>query len=232
MSNTPIRVGGFASQQVVVAGDFNAAARDHFSHRTKSKTGIATSVVDDIIISQRLEEQVLPCSALQVREFGHYAVFTVLDFGVSQIAKLEVVMPDRPLVCDLMLDWNLSYSVESAWSQFCANMDRFFSNKGRPRGTPPVFKLRPKYKHSQLSWALNDAFQRADFEAVGILLQAFQHLDKKNVLKTGRRTFLLCINLPGPGLSPGGFVSLLSPCLCPSSMSTTELPPLRLVSPK
>ena len=194
-------LGLFASQQVVLAGDFNASPRDHISqialsgngfsslgamapfdyvtYRTKSKTGIATSVVDDIIVSHRLEEQVMPCSALQVREFGHYAVFTALDFGVSQIAKFEVVMPDKPLICDSILDWNLSRSVESAWSQFCINMDNLFGNRGRPRGTPPVFKIRPKYKHSHLSRALNDAFQRADFEAVGVFLQAFQHLDKK-----------------------------------------------------
>ena len=191
----------FASQQTVIAGDFKAPPGGHVGHtalsdngfsslgamapfdfvtyRAKSKNGIVTSVVDDILVSQRLEEQVMPCSALQVREFGHYAVYTILTFGVSQIAKLEVVMPDKPLICDSILDWRLYGSVESAWSQFCANMYSLFGNKGRPRGTPPVFKHRPIYKHSQLSRALNDSFQRADFEAVGILLQAFQRLDNK-----------------------------------------------------
>ena len=238
----------FASQPVVIAGDFNAPPGSHVGHvalsgngfsslgakapfdfityRSKTKNGIATSAVDDILISQRLEERVMPCSATQVREFGHFAVCTTLIFSVSQIAKFEVVMPDKPIRNHSEIDWSLPDSIEAAWCKFCANMDAYYGNKGAP-----VARLlclnNGLFTNIRSFLELCMTLFSVPILRLWVSSYKLSNVLITSVLNIGRLVSLLSTNLLGLELLLVGSVSLLFLCLFPSNMKATVLlPPL------
>ena len=237
----------FASQPVVIAGDFNAPPGSHVGHvalsgngfsslgakapfdfityRSKTKNGTATSAVDDILISQRLEERVMPCSSTQVREFGHFAVL------LSSLASLK-----SP---------NLRWSCLTSLSGIIRRLIGAFPIRSRllgasfvpiwmptmvTRGAPVAHLLclnSGLFTNTRSFLELCMTLFSVPMLRLWVSSYKLSNVLITSVLNIGRLVSLLSINLLGLELLLVASVSPLFPCLFPSNMKATVLlPPL------
>ena len=157
---------------------------DFISCRSQGKNdNMATSLIDDVLVSGSLSELFTHLSGFWPRQYGHLALHSQLRLENTCIAFFKLVMPTVCLEPSGTADWQCgSKEPPVLWLHLCHCLDSTFDNKQRRRGSPASFRKRAIKFMVQGKASLQQAFEAQDYAAVGRLLSV-SDLAVKNAIK-------------------------------------------------